>query len=43
MLHGRDPSDVELTEKWMMGVGAALSLMMGAGLVVLAAFKAAGH
>jgi hypothetical protein len=43
MLYGRDPSEVERTEKWMMGVGAALSLIMGAGLVVLAAIKAGGH
>jgi hypothetical protein len=43
MLYGRDPSHVERTEKWMMGVGAVLSLMAGAGLVLLASIKAAGH
>jgi len=43
MRYGRDPSDVERAERWMMGVGAVLSAILGAALVLVASLKAAGQ
>ena len=40
MPYRRGPSDVERTEKWMMGVAAVLSALLGAGLAVLASIEA---